>query len=226
MQALTMCLAYDAPGKHDASSVFIPGALGFSHIHGLDAPVRVDNHAALAHRFVPTLDTISALTKPIDTFAYFGHGWRTGCALGVSLANLDTFCRVLSQHSAPALTVCLYACSTGEADDEAGGRTPDRTDVPGAGDGSLADRMRDLLCGHGVKATVYAHAEVGHAFRCKFVRRFGPETTDGGSYVVAPDAPEWHAWCHAIDTTDLWARFPFMTRDELLAELSLTLVQT
>lgn len=219
MNGLTMCLAYDAPGKHDASAVFIPGALGFTHGNDLPAAVRVDNHAALPARFVPTLNVISAQTQPLDVFAYFGHGWHTGCALGVRLANLDTFCRVLAAHSAPVLTVCLYACSTGEGDPESGGRNPDKHDVPGAGDGGLADRMRDLLCGHGIKATVYAHSSLGHAFTNPFVRRFGPDTTDGGAYVVAPDSPLWGAWVHKLGTSGLWLRFPFLTSEELAAEL-------
>jgi hypothetical protein len=75
----------------------------------------------------------------------------------------------------------------------------------------LADKLA------GVNAVVYGHTSARHTYA-------NPDTTvfPGGTWVIAKSSPLWKNWnADIIDqSNDLWARFPFMTAEELAAELT------
>lgn len=220
MTPLILSLGYDKPGKVDASKVFLPAADDFARRWGGHV-VAIDNRPPLADRLAPSIAAVDAAPWGFDVLAYFGHGWHDGIALGVTRANVRVFARHVVARASPALTVLLFACGTAEGEGEEGGRTPAHADVPGAGDGGFADVLRDTLNDLGCRATVYAHASLGHATANPYVRRFVPGIRAGGAYVVPPDSPLWHAWTHGLaGPSELWARFAFMSDAQLRAELS------
>jgi hypothetical protein len=151
----------------------------------------------------------------LDALAIFCHGWPSGIQLGFGTEHTRGLAQAVKGVAAPSLTVALYCCSTGADNDP---RTNDLTPGPG-GDGGFADRLRDELCELGVAATVFAHANAGHCTRNPRARVFLPDERRGGQWVVGPDSDLWPAWDRALDTTDLRLRFPFMSREQVSAEL-------
>lgn len=217
MNGLVIAPAFDSGGAHpkDASGAFIPCARAFSSHYDLPSPLLFDNRpTSLKARFNTILDYVSRTTGKLDCFAAFSHGWHNGCQWGLEPVE---FARALAPHAAKSLTVCLYACSCGEDPTEIGGGHED--DAPGAGDGSIADLLRDALNGLGVKARVLAHSKIGHTARNPYVRVFDPGATAGGEWLVSPKSALWHRWAHAMQTTNIWERMPFMTRAQIELEL-------
>ena len=144
MNGLIIAPASDSGGKHphDATGAFQPGAFAFAKHFGLGKPFLFDNTKAPPARFKQVVGAVKAASKPIDVLAYFGHGVRKGCQMGVTVDNASDFTKALAAVAADRLTVCLYACSTGEDDGT-------HTAGPGAGNGSLADTLRDQLAAAG-----------------------------------------------------------------------------
>lgn len=189
----------------------------FLDAQGSSAPIhQFDNTRKLPARFAQTLAWIGA-TEPtsIDVFAACCHGWRNGAQFGISLQNVASFAAALKPVAKPVLTVVLYACSTARDNDI--DQADDLLPGPG-GDGGMADAIRDALLAAGVQATVYAHAKDGDCVMNPWVRRFGPETTKGGEWVIEPHSKLWLAWEHALQGS-LRFRFPFMTQAQIEAEL-------
>lgn len=221
MNGLVFASGFDSGGKHphDAAGAFIPCAKAFAKHYGLPLPYLYDNRpVSMPARFNQILDYISRTVGKLDVVAGFSHGWRTGNQWGLTLDNVQEFARALVPYAADNLTVIFYACSTGEDPSEVGGGTHD--DAPGAGEGSIADATRDALFGLGVQAKIVAHAAVGHCARCAFVREFKPGAVAGGEWLIGPHERVWSKWDHAMQTTDLWIRAPFMSHDEVVAELT------
>ena len=151
----------------------------------------------IENKKVSTIATVPSPVAPaqIDTIAYFGHGsddWLASAAIGSSA--LPDFIAALRGACGFCPTIVLYACSCG---------------APRGIASKIADGLTDLL------AEVYGHATAGHAFRNPTVRAF-----PGGKRVAPADNIK--GWVDAFNDTsnDLWMRFPFMTDDEIEAELS------
>lgn len=220
MNALVIAPAFNSGGAHpnDATGAFIPGARAFAAHYGQPPPQLFDNRpASMPARLNQVLDQIDHFVGKMDVFAAFSHGWRTGCQWGMDFSSVQEVARALAYVAAPSLTVCLYACSTGEDITEVGGVTHDS--APGAGDRSLADALRDALNGLGCPAKIVAHATVGHVYHNPYVRVFEPGATAGGEWLIAPAEPYWPLWVHAMQNTGLWLRMPFMTHDDIVKEL-------
>lgn len=153
---------------------------------------------------------------PVDRLAFFCHGWKTGIQMGLSVTELTLvpFIRRLVATSTPELKVALYACSTGASDGPAGD----------GGDTGFADVFRDMLCRAGrPNVSVFAHTSAGHTTRNPHVRFFfgAPDGAYGGDDVVGRKTPQFAKLRAKLnDGSDFRWRVPYMTRDELLAELS------
>lgn len=221
MNALVIAPAFNSGGAHpsDATSVFIPGARAFAVHHGQPPPQLFDNHPTqMKLRLHQVLDHIDHFVGKMDVFAAFSHGTHTGTQWGLSLSTVQEVARALRYVAAPELKVILYACSTGEDTYEA--THPGVHDnAPGAGDGGIADALRDALNELGCAATVVAHATVGHAFHNPYVREFVPGSDNGGEWLIGPHDPSWSKWVHAMQHSDLWLRMPFLTHEEIVKEL-------
>lgn len=217
MRALVFAPLRNAPGKRDADE-FQREARAFCKLHGLAIdPVLFDNHEGQLERRSVLLQRLHERSPAsLDVLVLFCHGWPTGLQMGFQIAHARGLARELKVVAGPELKVVLYCCSTGADSD--GGDANERQPGPG-GDGGFADRLRDELVELGVRTTVYAHSTAGHTTRNPFVRVFGPEQRRGGHWLVEPRSALWPAWLRALHSTDLRFRFPFLSREQLEAEL-------
>lgn len=224
MNGLVIAPAYDSGGAHphDATGAFQPGARAFAKLHHFPPPVLFDNRKMpTAARLPEVLRAIRAMPPPLDVLAIFSHGWRTGSQWGGSVALAEAVAIAVSAMASPDVVIALFACSTGEDVSEAGAHAGHHENMPGAGEGSFADTLRDKILAHGKRPYIVAHASAGHAYRNPYVRVFDASTTTGGEWLVAPGSDEWDAWVHALrdENRMLWATFPLMTREQVLADL-------
>jgi hypothetical protein len=187
------------PNGNDATGAFQPGAQMFSAFctrNGATVTtVLFNNHASGEQRRNEILHNLAIAPAQIDTIAYFGHGtgdWLASAAIGSSA--LSDFIASLRGNCGFTPTIVLYACSCG---------------APNGIASKIADGLSDVL------GKVYGHATAGHAFRNPTVRAF-----PGGTRVAPAD--NIRGWVEAFNDpkNDLWIRFPFMTDDEIAAELS------
>jgi len=156
------------------------------------------------------------LNAPVDRVAFFCHGWKTGLQPGLTLSNLGPFARRLAAASTSELKVALYACSTGSSNGPPGD----------GGDGGFADTLRDALCRAGREhVTVFAHTSAGHTTRNEYIRMFAgkgdPLGGYGGDDVVARKTAMFLKLDARLnDGSDFRWRLPYMTPDEIRAELA------
>lgn len=148
-----------------------------------------------------------------DVIALFGHGLRDGLQTGHDLKTAGSLADVIAQRSKDTVIIPLYACDAGDTKVK---------EAPG-GDGGMADALRDSLSEKAKLGHLDAHTTTGHTTINPYVRRFaqdgrGPLT--GGHYLVEPDSRLWKKWRTSLKNTDLRFRYPFMTQDEIHAELS------
>lgn len=179
--------------------------------------VRVDVSKRGPERVTQSLAAINA-AAPIDRFALFAHGWRTGVQIGLSTATprdeerLVTFANELARCSTPALKVALYCCSTGSSNGPVGD----------GGDTGFADLLRDALLAAGrTEVSVFAHTSAGHTTRNANVRYFFSDTTSGGIDLAKHSTPEGRILrARLADGKDaLRWRLPWLTLAEARAEL-------
>jgi len=216
MRALILTPDRDSRGRRDYSGAFAPEARAFAQLHHLPSTSvqSIDCTRTAPERRKHVLESLSRLgaAGPIDLLACFCHGYQTGLQVGFDNSSVRDLARALVHHGcSPRLRVALYACSSGGSRGE-------------AGDGGLADRLRDALCTAGcVDCVVDAHATVGHTTRNPYVRRFegrgSPVGGMGGQWIVAPRSPLWQQWRAALASTDLRLRFPLLELHEVHREL-------
>jgi hypothetical protein len=216
MKALVFAPLRNTEGKHDADE-FASEAHAFCRANGLrDDVVVFDNHGDYLERRESLLARLHERPEgSLDVLALFTHGWPSGVQLGFGTEHTRGLARALKNVAAPSLTVALYCCSTGA---DTNPLTDDTAPGPG-GDSGFADRLRDELGDQGVRATVFAHSTAGHCTRNPRARVFLPDERRGGQWLVEPGSELWSAWLRALHSTDLRLRFPFMTREQLEAEL-------
>lgn len=204
---------------NDALGAFQPQARAFMKRYSLPASslLLFDSSARLAARALE-FEAFMRDKSGLRTVAFFCHGWRDGIQAGFVSPGVKALADAIARCAAEDLRVVLYACDTARV----GSITEDPTEPgPGAA-GGFADLLQNAIEAAGVKRCwVYGHGTTGHTTNNPFVRVFRPQNpAPGGDWLYTPRGPLWGVWARALRTTDLWARFPFMTKDEIDAELT------
>lgn len=212
---------FNTMGRADASGAFIPGAREFLQTHRIpvnaESTLIFDNTMKLPLRKAFITRALRVPRPKLRTVAIFCHGWKDGLQCGFRSGDVADFADVLSRVcEGNCEKVLLYACDNGrDADSD---ELDDLKDDVG-GDGGFADLLRDEFRRRGDPVTIWAHAKEGHSFQNPFMREFKAEEAIGGRFVIEPKSPLWPRWRRALRGSDLWARFPFMTRQALYDEL-------
>jgi hypothetical protein len=69
------------------------------------------------------------------------------------------------------------------------------------------------------KYAVWGHSCRGHSFTNPYVTRY-PHGSDPNPYLVDPGGPLWSKWYRLIKgKSDIWLRYPFLTQQEVAAEI-------
>lgn len=200
MRALVLCPTTNRPGRHDASGAFIPKANAFCRIHGLGLPTFFDNPESDARQGSAgdialenqVIGLINAAPRPIEVFAYFGHGLADGLnSLGFrGEADTRQLAQALGAVASSDLVVLLYACS--------------------AANGFAQQLVAGLRSAGCASPRVYAHTTAAHTTANPNLKVF-PEDR----FVVQPDSRHWRRWREALHDTSLWAVFPWLTQAQL-----------
>lgn len=188
MNVLVLQPQSNSSGRHDVTGAFAPGAREFCRLYGVDAPRIFDNTLEDAEREAQVLGLIRAAPRPLDIFAYFGHGIDDGLSSAgfTGPADASQLAAALNEVAGPTLTTLLYACSAAN---------------------SFAGRLAQLVTG---QPRVFGHTTVAHTFRNPHLKEFPP-----GDWVIAPTDPQWTRWRQRLHDTHLWATFPFLTEEQL-----------
>lgn len=200
MNGFIMAPAHNKEGRCDATGAFHIGADIFQKVHKLPAWVKFENdETSKTSDTKGFLDIISKQAGNWDVYAYFGHANTN------ALASADVRGRkgatLLANTLRPKLktggVVLLYACMAGQP-------------------GGFADWLSQDLADK--RITVYGHLPPkGHTFQNACMLRY-----PGGDWVVPRTSPLWGDWYRDFHSlgNDLWARFPWMTQDQIEAELT------
>jgi hypothetical protein len=205
MDGLILAAGKNRPNEHDSTGAFRVGADRFHAINRVSSsPVYFDNsgeekgHYADVRRRVLKAAREGGSDAAWDTVAIFCHGgnnalWSAGL---IADQGAQALADVIRPRAAAGIVIILYACNAG---------------APGGFASMLATKLAE------VNAVVYGHTSARHTFA-------NPDTTvfPPGDPVVARNSPLWKNWSADIvdQSNDLWARFPFMTAEELAAELT------
>ncbi len=196
------------PQGNDATGAFHPGAAMYQKYYtklGCDVTMcKFDNHLPGDQRRAQILNAlaIGAADGWYDAIVYFGHGYKDGMpSAGFALKSIDELTNAIWSYGQYSVKVVLYACSC-------------------AIDGGYAWRISEAMKpwaqeGYGV----YGHSSAGHAFMNPQVRQY----PNGGAVTGIKTAPAGKipAWIKALNDpkSTLWLRFPFMSEEEIAAEL-------
>lgn len=210
---------HNSPDKKDATGAFLPEARSFLEQHEVRSAGRlviVDNHGTPLAMRKAQLAPLGEEAKSVRCVALFCHGWRTGLQLGWTLANHATLGAAIAGAITENAAITLYACDAGRDDDR--DREDDLHDGPG-GEGGFADVLRDSIVRlrPDWRGWVDAHTTAAHTTKNPDVRRF--DSGGGSAYIVSRESPRWKRWREALREGSLRHRFPFLTRDEVHAEL-------
>jgi|SRR5689334_8994339 len=194
MKGLVFAQEINKEGRHDATGAFIPGARHFAKKHLLGEPIWLDD----TNDRDTVIDGI-ANARGLNVIAYFGHGTPNGLpSANITKKHLDKLASAIIGAAASDCRVIFYACSTG---------------IPNGFAQDLADR----LGGHIV---VYGHTCPGHSFTNPYVTRYPFVYEDTQPFLVEPGGTYWGPWYrHIKGKSDIWMRFPFMSKEEVEAEL-------
>lgn len=213
--------------RSDATGAFHPEAGRFLKMFGrssLDDLLFFDNLKGYAGRRKSVTTQLTARVTDVGlkyhTLAFFCHGWASGIQAGFLNGQVNELAKLIEDSVVADAVIVLYCCSTGT----------DVADSPkqaaGTGDNSFADRLRDALCRTGnTKCRVVAHSTAAHTTQNPNARFFDGNGSNaggvGGYPVVGPKTSIWRPWVTRLRTTDLRFRFPYMTIEEIHAELQL-----
>ncbi|WP_376098805.1 hypothetical protein ACE7GA_09480 [Roseomonas sp. CCTCC AB2023176] len=196
---------------NDATGAFHPAMRDWQRFYGTTGTVTTcffNNGAGLGAARVQQqiLDAMYAGdsgSAGYDAICYFGHGTKQGLeTCGWYADSIASFTDAVDRLGAVDCKVVLYACSCAEP-------------------GGIAYRISENLRGwwsYGLK--VYGHSLPGHSTRNPTVRVY-PSGGGEVGFTLAPPRkiPQWiHAIRDDLRST-LWARFPFMTQEQIEAEL-------
>jgi hypothetical protein len=212
------------PNVFDATGAFWPEAQHYCLAHRVTPAPIVKFPAVstiMAARREPVLRALAAVRVPLETIAFFCHGYRDGLQAGFARADVVRLSQAIAMHSSFDAYVLLYACDAGRDGDDA--RIDDTQPGPG-GDGGFADYLRDTLEQMGRRVTVVGHATAGHCTMNPYARRFAPGTGGkGGTWYVEPGSPLWARWVRALKepNSTLRFRYPRMSSEAIAEELML-----
>lgn len=137
-----------------------------------------------------------------DAICYFGHGTKNGLeSAGWYGDKISSLTDAIDELGAVDVKVLLYACSC-------------------AAPSGIANKMANNLQVWWQSGTeVHGHVSPGHTFANPQYRRY-PNAGGEVGFTVAPPKKV-GAWIKAISNqkNTLWARYPFMTPEEIEAEL-------
>lgn len=204
--------------KSDATGAFIPHARAFAKLH--DARViGFDNRAPMGDRAQEVLDALRNLETEVDFVAFACHGAKTQIQAGFRIDDVPDLAEAIAMVARDGrIHVPLFAC---DAARDADGKREDDLELGPGGDGGFADALRDELSATLSSVSVMAHVTEGHAFWNPFARTFeGPPAGKGGEWIIKPKSRLWSTWRTRLFASDLRYRFPFMSREEIEAELS------
>lgn len=213
MTVLAIAPRYDRPGVNpktgkawkDATGAFLPEARAFVKLHGGEVAT-FDNRASEASRFRETLE-ILASSGPIETLAFFCHGFKSGIQCGARVHNLWALARAIPSVQ----SIALYACDA--ARDSDADRADDTARGPG-GEGGFAS----LLARKARAQWVDAHATAAHTTKNPHLRRFGPSGI--GRWLVEPGSDLWGEWCARLQNDrDFRLTFPRLSEAEIRESL-------
>lgn len=209
--------------KKDYTGAFLPEAEKFAKTHGLGVPslftVKLEPHRRRHNMAQAILGGIHK-HKP-KVVVMFCHGYATGLQLGFNSPKRKGVTKTdkgyfqllgdaIAEYSANP-TVILYACSTGDDPDG------DPDTVPGAGDDSFADLLRDHLCRAGATGCrIVSHTTAGHTTMNPYVKfydgRGSPLGGVGTGFLVEPKTPHFKTFVRMLQKDPQFRfRFPFMT---------------
>jgi len=180
-------------GYKDATGVFVPGAKYFAKLWGLDKPVLLDD-------VDDKNKMIKAIQKSVmlDVIAYFGHGDRNRIAsANIGVSDLGTLAEAIKTAAAPGCQVIFYGCQLG-------------------GRGGYCEKLAGML---GTTITFWGHSSTGHGNTNPDVTRY-PYAPDTSPFLIDPADPLFPHWRSLIKSqSDIWARFPFMDKEDILSEV-------
>jgi hypothetical protein len=212
----SFCFApkFNSDKRNDATGAFLPYMEAFGRLYGGGngrvAQLPFDNHASAASGFGAISAAMDQTPGKLDAIVYLGHGEPYGMVSSeIYGKDIQKFAHLVRRKCVHGVTVVLYACSCG------------KIDYPG---GSFASKLAVALGDIG--ATVFGHHNVGHTTTNANLYRY---SSDGRGVLVAPigkfTAFNRMMKAESIDekprgNTALWARVPFMTPDEIRAEVA------
>lgn len=225
MRTLALLPDRDTRGG-DWHGAFRPEAERFARLHGSDL-VQIDVSQPDRMRRAQVRQAILTHYEesgPFDGVALFCHGWREGIQLGYKRGDVADLASVIATCAADNAVVALYACSTSaEGETDPAGGTCGGPACGGFAE-ALHGALRWCVSTGGASASgivVYAHDRAGHTTSNPYVRRLVGDLS-AQRWVVEPESALWGAWhqeLHDREHSTLRLRYPFMTLDEIAAEL-------
>jgi hypothetical protein len=184
------------PHGHDATGKFHHGLDAWRRIFGGHGgrvtTLKFDNHARDSRRRREIETAMRGVAGELDAIAYFGHGMPTSMSsAGFGMRDIPDLAAMIRAKSQRGVIIALYACSCGRAD-------------------GFAQVLQEAL--NDIGAVVFAHPVLGDSVSNAAVVRYP------GSERVHPHG-RYAEWAARLRTSGLWARFPFMTAEEIVADL-------
>jgi hypothetical protein len=198
---------------HDATGAFLPYMEAFRRLYsagdGTVITLPFDNRAKPATEFEKISHGMNTAPSQLDAVVYFGHGMPYGMVSpDIYEKDIPKFADLIKRNSAQGVKVVLYACNCG------------KVNQPG---GSFAAKLAAALSD--LKAEVFGHDNVGHTTTNANIYRY----SGGGPAVPLAPPGKFSAFnrilkAESLDqkprgNTAFWARIPFMTSDEIAAEV-------
>lgn len=184
------------PLGHDATGKFHHGLDAWRRIYaghgGRVTTLKFNNHARASQRRREITAAMAAVAGALDAIAYFGHGIPSALAsASFGMSEVAELATAVRAKSQRGVIIALYACDCGREN--------------GIGQ-ALQARLADI------DAVVFAHPVFGDSVTNPAVVRF-----PGGAR-VHPHG-RFGEWTARLRTSNLWARYPFMTAEEIVADL-------
>lgn len=194
MRGLVLAQSINKANRADATGVFLPGAKYFANLYGLDKPVLLDD-VDDRNKMLKAIEKSTML----DVIAYFGHGDRNRIGSAeIGMKDFQRLAEAIKTAAAPGCQVIFYACQLGGAN-------------------GFCEKLAKQL---GNTVTFWGHSCSGHGNTNPYVTRH-PYAPDISPFLFDPADPLFHSWRSLIKSqSDIWARFPFMEKAEIVSEIN------